>query len=249
MTTINTPDDLIRIVRENPEFRDAMRRELLTEELLELPKRFADYSRTTDKKFDSIDARFDGVDQRFDGIDQRLDGIDQRLDSHDQRFDGIDQRLDRIEVDLGEVKGIALESKLYNRGISRIATLLKVRNSRRVRAAELDDNSVAFNRAIEEAEEQGILSEREYDRLLDTDMIVQCSRRGSSQAVYVAVEATYGVTNRDISKVKGSESALRKVFPDAEVHTVMYYVNDMPEDLRQRCLDQHVRLIQLDSLR
>ena len=206
VTTINTPDDLIRIVRENPEFRDAMRRELLTQELLDLPQRFSEYSRKTDG------------------------------------------RLDRMENDMGDLKGLALESKLYNRGISSIATLLKVRNGRRVRAAELDDNSIAFNRAIEEAEDQGILSEREYDRLLDTDMIVQCSRRGSSQPVYVAIEATYGVTNSDISKVKASESALRKVFPDAEVHTVMYFANDLPEDVRQRCLEQDVHLIQVDRL-
>ena len=148
-----------------------------------------------------------------------------------------------------DLKEIALESKLYNRGISSIATLLKVRNGRRVRAAELDDNSVSFNRAIEEAEDQGILSEREYERLLDTDMIVQCSRRGSSQPAYVAIEATYGVTNSDISKVKCSESALRRVFPDAEVHTIMYFANDLPEDVRQRCADENVHLIQVDRLR
>ena len=33
MTTINTADDFIRLLRENPEFLAAARRELLTEEL------------------------------------------------------------------------------------------------------------------------------------------------------------------------------------------------------------------------
>ncbi len=41
MTTINTIDDLLRIARENEGFRAAMRRELLTEELLALPSQFA----------------------------------------------------------------------------------------------------------------------------------------------------------------------------------------------------------------
>ena len=41
MTTINTIDDLLRIARENEAFRAAIRRELLTEELLALPSQFA----------------------------------------------------------------------------------------------------------------------------------------------------------------------------------------------------------------
>ena len=39
MVSINTSDDLIRAIRENPEFRATVRRELLTEELLEVPAR------------------------------------------------------------------------------------------------------------------------------------------------------------------------------------------------------------------
>ena len=49
MVMIHTSDDLIRVVRENPEFRAAMRRELLTEELLDLPRRFAEYTETSEK--------------------------------------------------------------------------------------------------------------------------------------------------------------------------------------------------------
>ena len=214
MVIINTSDDLIRIVRENPEFRAAMRRELLTEELLDLPRRFAEYA-----------------------------------EANDQRWEANDRRLDRIENDLGDLKGVSLETKLYNRGMSNIATLLKVRNIRAVRVAEQDDNSVAFNQAIQEAEDQGILSEREYDRLLATDMIVQCNRRGSSQEVYVAIEATYGVTNRDIVQVKRSEDALRKAFPDAEVHPALYFFSDLPESIENRCREEDVHLIQVDSFR
>ena len=46
MTTINTIEDLLQVVRENEVFRAAMRRELLTEELLALPSRFADMQNT-----------------------------------------------------------------------------------------------------------------------------------------------------------------------------------------------------------
>ena len=45
MTTINTIDDLIRILREQPEAKETVRREILTEELLALPQEIAAMAR------------------------------------------------------------------------------------------------------------------------------------------------------------------------------------------------------------
>ena len=48
MTTIDNIEDFLRIVREDEGLRSAVRRELLTEELLELPARVASMSKTQD---------------------------------------------------------------------------------------------------------------------------------------------------------------------------------------------------------
>ena len=53
-TIIENAEDFLRAMRENDEFRSAARRELLTEELLALPQRFAEYSQTTDRKLDRL---------------------------------------------------------------------------------------------------------------------------------------------------------------------------------------------------
>ena len=53
-TIIENAEDFLRAMRENAEFRMAARRELLTEELLALPQRFAEYSKTTDRKLDRL---------------------------------------------------------------------------------------------------------------------------------------------------------------------------------------------------
>ena len=45
MTTVNTIDDLIRILREQPEAKETVRREILTEELLALPQEIAAMAR------------------------------------------------------------------------------------------------------------------------------------------------------------------------------------------------------------
>ena len=48
MVTINTADDLLRALSENPVWKEAVRREILTEELLKLPARFDRFVATTE---------------------------------------------------------------------------------------------------------------------------------------------------------------------------------------------------------
>ena len=52
-TSIN---DMIRAMRENPEARDALRREILTEELLTLPQRLADLVAVVTRQGQDIEA-------------------------------------------------------------------------------------------------------------------------------------------------------------------------------------------------
>ena len=85
--TVNTIEDIIRILRENPEAREAVRREILTDEILELPGMVAELV-TLQKQ----------MLERQDRQDARLDKQDARLDKQDARLDKQDARLDRMET-------------------------------------------------------------------------------------------------------------------------------------------------------
>ena len=78
MTTINTIEDLIRLLDENPEWREALRDRLLIRELIELPEKFAAF-----------------VD----------DMITFKTETN-ERFDRIERRLDRIQDDVGTIRGV-----------------------------------------------------------------------------------------------------------------------------------------------
>ena len=68
MTTINTFEDLIRIMDENPEWVEAMRQRLLTRELLEMPQTLAQFIESTNRRFDEVDRKFQGIDRNIKGI-------------------------------------------------------------------------------------------------------------------------------------------------------------------------------------
>ncbi len=125
MATINTIQDLIRLLRENEEWRNAVRRELLTEELLELPQRFAEYVAANDKRWDDLGEWRGGVDEWRGSIDEWRGEVDEWRGSIDEwrgdvdewrgsidewRGDvdewrgGVDRKLDSIQGEVSEVK-------------------------------------------------------------------------------------------------------------------------------------------------
>ncbi len=123
MTTINTIHDLSRILREHPEWREELRRTLLTEEILALPQRLAEYSEKADRSLEAAERRLEAVDRRLEVVDRRLESVDRRLEVVDRRLESVDRRLDALEKEMalntretamntrhiGEMKGMFME--------------------------------------------------------------------------------------------------------------------------------------------
>ena len=63
MTVIHTTDDLIRLLNENDEFRQAVRRHVLSDELLQLPERHAKFE-TRVESFIDEQRQFNKEEQR-----------------------------------------------------------------------------------------------------------------------------------------------------------------------------------------
>lgn len=112
MATINTIEDLIQLLDDNPHWAEALRVRLLTRELIELPEKFARFAEATEQRFDRIEGRLDGVEGRLDRVEGRLDrveerlgGIEERLDQGDERMGRVEGRLDRLTDDVGILKG------------------------------------------------------------------------------------------------------------------------------------------------
>ena len=170
MTTINTTDDLLSLLNENKEFREAARHAILTEELLALPATYnafvsemrefvseiRNYTKATDRRLQALEEGQQEIKEDVRGLAKGQQEIKKDVRGHTD--------------DLGELKGIGLETKLYNRGPSLIATLLKVRGSERVRVAETDANSAEFNSAIYEAQDDGLITDDEYERILNSTL-------------------------------------------------------------------------------
>ena len=68
MSSISNGADFLRLLREDPEFRSEVRRELLTEELIELPEKFAAFVAQTRQEFSAIIARLERLENIVAGL-------------------------------------------------------------------------------------------------------------------------------------------------------------------------------------
>ncbi len=215
MPLINTTTDLIQLLEENEEFRQAVRHHVLTDELIQLPERFAKFAADQlrfnqqvnqrfdgmdqrldgmdqrfdkmDQRFDRMDQRFDRMDQRFDKMDQRFDRMDQRFDKMDQRFDRMDQRFDRMDRNIGSIKaGHALISTERNAAL--IADLLDLEWQRTVKQHEL----LPIIRTLQ-------FSRSERTSFLQADLIM-VAVDGDGIDRYLAVEVSFTADRRDTDR-------------------------------------------------
>lgn len=79
MATINTIQDLLALLDENPEWVEELRARILTPELLELPERMAQLAAGLEELRETVDKFVESTNRRFDMIEARLDKHDRDL--------------------------------------------------------------------------------------------------------------------------------------------------------------------------
>ena len=187
MTTINTIEDLIRLLDENPHWAEALRVRLVTRELIELPARFASFAAETTARFDRLESQFSSFAAE---TNERFTQIDQRFAQVDQRFDRIDSVLERIQTDLGYMRG----AHARNAAMENASAIARAMGLQRVRTLNRDE----LWEMTDQADTSG-LGAGELDSFHRADLVMEAvSAAGVS--CYVAVEVSFTVNGRDTTR-------------------------------------------------
>ena len=97
-TIINTSDDLLKLLAENTEFYQAVRRLVLSDELIELPERFARFS----AEVHDFITRQERFNERVDNFIEEQRQFNQRIETS---VDELQATTARLETSVGELKG------------------------------------------------------------------------------------------------------------------------------------------------
>ena len=194
--TINTMQDLARVLDEHPEWVDALRVRLLTRELLELPQKLADFVTAANKRFEAIETRLDRMEDDL----TELKGGQARMEDDLTELKGGQARM---QDDLTELK----------RGHARMQDDLSVLKGGHARnATERQAGLIAEDLGLEYVRTLTFDDIRNLVRSHDTtdipvndlrsfrlaDLVVEAAQEGD--ACYVAVEISFTANGRDTKR-------------------------------------------------
>ena len=194
MTTINTIEDLIKILDEHPEWNEVLRVRMLSQELLNLPQAFAEFAESTDRRLAALETT-----------------LAEFIASTERRLMALEIGQTRIESDLAPLKA----AHARNGALLIVARIARVVGCREYRVLELGD----ILDMIENADTADIPS-NELTSFENADIIVEAVRRDTGESHYIAVEASYTGGWRDVDRATRNAGYLSR-FTGQQAHAVV----------------------------
>ncbi len=199
-TAFNTEERrFLQMLDHNPEFREEVRRRLLSEELLNLPARFAAFIETVNSfiaQQQAANARYDQfiTEQRQFNLDQRRFNArtDSRLESLERGQAIIISRIDEMRGDISDVKGDRTIQAAIRKG-PQICRQINLRFVRRLDQADL------VNLAAEQ--DASDISEQDLESYENADLVMEATDPDGNLRL-VAVEASHTANRNDAGRAR-----------------------------------------------
>ena len=229
VTSIN---EIIRAMRQDPDLRDELRREILTEELLAMPQRLADLVTVVDaqgQRISDLTAAVDAQGQRISDLAAVVDAHGKRIadltavvEANGKQIANLVTVTERQGRDISDLKGQMIELTIQGRILAFLSSRLNLRRATVVRGPALGRVAHDFEDAIEDASDGDAITANQRERIYSTDVIVRARRRETGETVYVPVEASFTIDYGDVDRAANTAIALRQVFPDVDIVPAVY---------------------------
>ena len=241
MTTVNDFTDILRIIREQPEWGDALRSALLSKEVLELPQRLAEFSEAANKRFDRLEsdvAELKAGQARLEGDVAEVKAGQARLESDVAELkDGqaqLESTVSLLQGQVGNLRGSSYQLNVKTKIASIVSQRFALDEIRVLKGSlAADDN--AFFRLLLNAVTQGVISEQERGEVLNTDIILQGQRQPDQGLLYMVLEVSITVAGDDITRADERADILRRATGEAVFPAVVGAYIDAP---RQRLAEE-----------
>ena len=226
MATINSVEDFLRAIREDDALRSEVRRELLTEEILTLPQRLAEFAAATEDRFDRLEDGFDRLTNDVRGLtnDVRELTSDVRELTNGVRelTGGVRRNTDHI----GEIKGLFME-RAAREDAAVIASDMGLRWRKTLGRADV--SAVA-----DDAQCSGLAAGVSRDNMKTfrrADLVFEATD-DDGQTNHVAVEISYTADGRDtVRAIRHAEYLTLFTGTPAYAAILSVHIDDRIEDI------------------
>ena len=207
-TTINDISDIVRILRERPDWLEIIRGIVVGDELLSVPQELAELT----QRVDGLAQRVDELAQRVDELAQQVGELTQRLDEFvratNDNFRLVNERLDRLETGQAELRrdfarlegrfsnfeGSDYERRVRNRLVSRSVYHFDLISPVIVMTQD-SQSAPEFNSVMQRAIRSGAITRDEYEDLHEADIIIK-----DEGDRYLLAEVSITAENDDVER-------------------------------------------------
>ena len=233
MTTINSQEDFLQALRDNPAWREAVRAQILGEELLQLPVRFQAF----EKRMNEFVTKQEAFNERQEAFNEGMGKFVTKQEAFNERQEIFNRnalnRFDRMETDISVVK--AGHARSFGREAAEVIAMeLGLEYVRTLTQAEL-------LRIYRDAD--GNLSQGERRSFQNADMVIEAS--GGDGTVYISAEISYTADHRDSDRALRNAKLLNDYTGNRAIATIASVRND--QHVASLVESQELHWYQMDS--
>lgn len=211
--TINDFDDLKRLLWEHPEWRAELRELVLTEELVGLPRAFAEARAGYEARFERIERALAQLTERVDALTGRVDSLTMRVEELAQAqartelmLQKLIERVDRIADKQGQMLGKLLERDYADHLHGYLSDhLRKIRLVLPAQTLDAETEEILYER----------LSAAQRRQITRLDVIAKGKLIGArgpdAPDFWVAMEVSSVIDRNDLERVQERAAILRQV--------------------------------------
>ncbi len=220
MTTINSLEEFLQALDDNPSWRDAVRARILGEELLQLPQRFNTYVEQQtgfnqqvsgfieeqkqfneeQKQFNQHVSGFIEEQKQFNlSSDARMERIETRVASLETGVNRLDATVRTQSGRIANALGTNYEARVERNLPAIAAEHLRMQNTVVLRGSRPDHNP-ALKSIVEEAVREGRITLQQSADFWPIDLVFTGQEPGAETPTYVAAEVSITATQEDVTR-------------------------------------------------
>ena len=218
MTTINDISDLVRILREDPDWAEAVRSVLLSQELKSLPERFDKFVELTRENNELVNRRL-----------ERLEEGQQRLE----------REIETLKTDVGTLKGSDTERRARENILNIAKDELDLSRGS-ILLARGRNTAPEFLGSINDAEVLGLITEEQADHVLLADIIIRARRGVDREYVHGVFEVSSTIGQNDIRRARERADAVAAATGEEAIAAVIGGTIQPPQRTQAEEMDVRV---------
>ena len=217
MTTINDVSDLVRILREQPEWAATMRGLLLTDDLLNLPAQLAQFIQVTEESNRLVQERLTRLEELVQAQGERLTRLEELAQAQNKQLELLQEavtllanRVNTLDGRVGNIDGILYERGIRNRLLFRARHVLGFTDPY-IAHVQDDQSAPEINRAVSLALAGGVVSLAQCEDLQAVDIIIS-----DADNRHLLIEASITADFSDVDRA-GRRAEILKLITGGEV--------------------------------